>query len=259
MKKILLFLFIQPFLQVMAEYKPLLEKDKIWETVFVMGSVSDPDEGVDWTRDFFDVKLGGDTAINGKTYFFVYQSVFPVALIREDVETQCVYVIPKEPYSDDFYKDELLFYKFNVLVGEKLNIYNNMFLYDDEELLTEYIVDNVEYENDRKIIYLKSDGKYTLPNTMEKWIEGVGSTAGLIYRSTTENMKYVSWGRFDLLCVFSESNGLLYKTAVADDLCRGVLHGETIEPRETCGCVPTIINDNRKGINHQLHKEVVNG
>jgi len=170
------------------EYHTLIDTNKIWSVLLINGT--NP-----YYKSTHFIKFKGDTIINDTMYKKVLKAEDEFhnnwelnGFIRED-STQKVY------------------YKYNLAVNEKLiydfqtNI-NDTFYFTQYEYLTVCGFDSIKINDHyRKVINLCSPQSYIL----EKWIEGIGSTRGVIY----SGYSLITGSDFELLC-FYENDTLSY-------------------------------------------------
>ena len=235
-----------------ANYLPLLEQNKEWTCSLFMCNLIDPIEGERCSVNMMALRQGNDTVVNGQTYTIIHSNGQIRALLREDIDSQSIYLIPVSRHNN-LYNQEFLFYRFDVNEGDTLVLFNNKdaFTNDIGSLTSNYIVDKISTINNRKVIELLSDDEYAIINhTKEIWVEGIGSLAGLLYRHSSTNELYTPWGIFDLLCV--NQDGELIAEA-AENLCQGSFHDKTVTPQTTCGCESTPVLLERQEKN-QIHK-----
>lgn len=148
----------------------------------------------------------GDTIIlkNGKEYHKVYQTYDSTGLednwnqvgfLSEDIQT-------KKCYFMDMNSDAGLIYDFSANVGDTLNMWNTM---NQNEPVNVVVLEKDSvliggfYRNRLNIMIIP------YPDHTEHWIEGVGSTKGLLFSSYT-----LIGVNYSLLCFF-ENDELVYR------------------------------------------------
>lgn len=184
-KLILISLIVIPFISFSQDFERIVSNTKKWNILF---GVYTPDVYALYTRSY---TIREDTLINELVYSKIYINNSPNnEYIRED-ENNNVY------YKTE-YNEERLIYDFNLNINDEI-VLPNMFGF--EETWTVENVDTVLFaEKNRKRITLSiCEG---CPS--DYWIEGIGSTYGLIYSGN------LMWDfSTDLLC-FYQNEELLY-------------------------------------------------
>lgn len=165
----------------------------------------------------FKVAMIGDTTINGKNFKKMFRSndtIFDISnssyLMALREENKKIYFIP------DSDTTEYLIYDFTTQIGDTVKVYaldffppNNVFSPE----LREFVVSDIDSVlidgNYRKRWYFPA----TSAHTDEYWIEGIGSTFGLLspFLNITDNL-------FGLRC-FAQDNTLLYGSSFSNFLC----------------------------------------
>ncbi|MFN3557589.1 MAG: T9SS type A sorting domain-containing protein [Bacteroidales bacterium] len=197
------------------DYLPMLEANKTW-------SVSDE-----------KYILLGDTLINETEFHKVYfqkkleefegDSLAYICALREDTETGKVWMV----WSDQ--QEEYLLYDFDVEPGQTINVYpaeynvfNNpaFFPFAQEFTIEEVLWLEIEGVQ-RKVIRQSSEyGSAHGTTYNEIWIEGLGSTSGLLYAGIT-SLLIMDIAYPDLLCVHLEDE-LLFQSSVHPSGCYNV-------------------------------------
>ena len=171
------------------EYHKLVDTNKLWSVLLSNGA--NP-----YYKSTHFIKFKGDTIINDTMYKKVLKAEDEFhnnwelnGFIRED-STQKVY------------------YKYNLAVNEKLiydfqpNI-NDTFYFTQYDYLIVGGFDSIKINDQyRKVINLSCP---SAPYITEKWIEGIGSTEGVIY----SGYSLITGSDFELLC-FYENDTLSY-------------------------------------------------
>jgi hypothetical protein len=171
------------------EYHKLVDTNKLWSVLLINGV--NP-----YYKSTHFIKFKGDTIINDTMYKKVLKAEDEFhnnwelnGFIRED-STQKVY------------------YKYNSAANEKLiydfqpNI-NDTFYFTQYDYLTVCGFDSIKINDQyRKVINLYCP---SAPSITEKWIEGIGSTEGVIY----SGYSLITGSDFELLC-FYENDTLSY-------------------------------------------------
>ena len=176
------------------EYHKLVDTNKMWSVLWINGT--NP-----YYKSTHFIKFQGDTIINDTMYKKVlkaedefHNNWYLNGFIRED-STQKVY------YKNYLEANEKLIYDFQVNI-------NDTFYYYKPELeppicLVVNGFDSIKINNYyRKVINLSCPGA---PYIAEKWIEGIGSTEGVIYCGYS----LIIGGDYELLC-FYENDTLSY-------------------------------------------------
>lgn len=170
------------------EYFPLVQENKEWNVLQVSINWNMTDT-VYYT---YTYKFEGDTTISGINFVYVYKSLeeYPVnwtlqGLIKEDQDKKV-------------YFNELLKYDFGVSLGDTVEIYDNY----DPVIAIVQAIDSILINGDyrKKIIlnYLEWGGT-------EIWIEGIGSTLGVLESGRANYLGGWTW----LNCM-SQNNELVY-------------------------------------------------
>ncbi|MEE4259035.1 MAG: T9SS type A sorting domain-containing protein [Bacteroidales bacterium] len=148
-----------------------------------------------YTTSFF--KFEEDTIIDGKTYKMVFISedefqeewFFFGSFIRED---------NKKVYLREYFGEEGLIYDFNLQLGDTVVVNNPRAVSEVALVLTE--IDSVETSDGYRERWKLTNEEFLIP---EYWIEGIGSTGGIL-NSSTEVFGGLC-GTYILLC--EEENG----------------------------------------------------
>ncbi len=172
-------------------YFPLVEEGKVWSTYMEFN-----------TGDFFSTfnKFEGDTIIGTLTYKKVWETSdtnlvdwVPRGLIRESNF--------KVYYIDHSFGDEELIYDFMVNTGDTIYL---------RKFYTPYVLDSIDLitllNGEQRPIYYYSSPWYPYPGYIESWIEGVGSSFGIIYGGS---LGFV--GGYSKMMCFTENGILKYK------------------------------------------------
>ena len=177
------------------EYIPLVQENRIWSTLLVtyidVGN-SIPDSSYLTKYNKFE----GDTTIGDFQYLKVYETENEnmtdwtlKGCIREDTD--------KKVWYKQLELDEHLFYNFNAQVGETFET--------DWYILT---IDSIKYIETngilRKHIYLGDN----IPGLYEVWIEGIGSTCGILYSGYI----FTVGGSSHFLCMHENEQLILQNT-----------------------------------------------
>jgi hypothetical protein len=193
---VLIFVVIYPIESKTQDYLPLLNENRVWSVMHEKHT------------------LIGDTTINEitykKLYFHNYIEEFTptdlqyLAALREDTIDKKVYFVWKG------YEEEVLLYDFSLELGSEFEVYSPVFWQwgpefypaprDYSVIVTEVFFQEIAGIN-RLTLKLEATSN---PYLTEYWIEGLGSTQGLIYPGTTGDLMpgrpYVY-----LLCVHEDS------------------------------------------------------
>jgi hypothetical protein len=174
------------------DYYPIVQENNEWSTLIVNEAGPYP-----WDTTYYTErhKLSGDTIINGQTYKKVYKTSeeFPLNWgywggIRE--ENKKVWRLGTNNYP------ERLIYDFSLNVGDTIWLYE----YDP------MILDSIGYKHinneNRKHMYFSYPG---YPSLTELWIEGIGSSKGILEPGTAT----VDGGGFWFLCM-KENGEIIY-------------------------------------------------
>jgi len=181
-------------------YHPLVQEGKVWSDVFVEGPI--------WNYQFTTAKttLYGDTIINGVSYKKIYVSrkeypKFPQdwvlkGFIREDENKR---VWEKKNATTV----ETLLYDFSLQIGDTVPAEIGF------QEFPPIIVENITYKTmnngaERKVLHLSSLC-YGSPNHKEFWIEGIGSSLGVLEPITGELI-----GGFTRLLCLHENEELIF-------------------------------------------------
>lgn len=171
-------------------YHKLVDKKKTWYVVEAIGGM-----GISfWTNTY---KFGGDTIINGYNYTVLLlkfrnegEYVGPYSFIREDTAQEKVYRL------DDVDDEEFLIYDFNLEQGDTFSIEH---LGCPIQLIVDSITTiSIKDTPHKKIVF----------NPLEYWIEGIGSSVGIL------DVGYYQCGAdhdFGLTCVY-ENDSLIFQT-----------------------------------------------
>ena len=189
-------------------YQPLLSDNAVWTTMW-------GDAEMGWWGEFAHAKyqVMGDSVLNGTTYHRCYVcddwTVTDdcwqfLALLREDVATQRVYVVP---YGTEI---ERLLYDFSLSVGDIITVYTaihsqpNCYVDPPEASLMEVIQVDVDGA-EKKHLYLRD----TWTNYVEEWLEGTGSTSNGLFFPGFTNHIWLDGPKPSLICQ-EESGDLRY-------------------------------------------------
>lgn len=170
------------------EYFPLVQENKEWNVLQVSINWNMTDT-VYYT---YTYKFEGDTMISGINYVYVYKSLeeFPVNWTMHGLIT--------EDQNRKVYFNDLLKYDFGVSLGDTVEIYDNY----NPVIAIVQAIDSIFINGDyrKKIIlnYLEWGGT-------EIWIEGIGSTLGVLESGRANYLGGWTW----LNCM-SQNNELIY-------------------------------------------------
>jgi len=180
------------------DYIKLIEPHKTWNVIYYVCGYAPCSW---WTN---ALTIGKDTLINGKTYFEVLAS-WRISedfrssghYIREDTITMKTFML------DNTCMDEILLYDFSLEEGDSL------LFCDNADFL--FIVDSIRYihinNKTRKCIYFNNQFGFE-----EYWIEGIGSSCGLVYSGF---YFYLVDAAYQLACVFYKDSLIFQNPIVA--------------------------------------------
>lgn len=189
------------------EYKPMLVEGAVWNRAFYFESAIP-----------FGFTIGADTILNNLTYNKVYNEFGSSleALLREDTIERKVYLFePNAPGQEE------LLYDFSLEVGDffgdwRLDSISNELHVQFSEILT--------FNLDTRVFY------FSLPSgsDIHTWIEGVGSSFGLLRASNAEHLlcHFDANGFLDVAInpeIIGVENCILLSTNNIPDLISGVL------------------------------------
>ncbi|MFW9989179.1 MAG: T9SS type A sorting domain-containing protein [Candidatus Odinarchaeota archaeon] len=161
-----------------------------------------------WQFDTEVITIGQDTNVNDVTYSTVWRATggdeIPdqfYGLIRED-SSQRIY------YRTSYDKSEKLLYDFGISEKDTIAVYGltdrSRDYYDECKYVCDSIRDGKFFDIQRKVIHLTA-----IPDPVpEKWIEGIGSTTGLLHHWDGR----VGGDAFYLSCVKSQDGFLFRKS-----------------------------------------------
>jgi hypothetical protein len=148
--------------------------------------------------------LSGDTAISGKTYRKLYGNQYAaneyVGALRENAERE-IHFLPKDSTR------EHLLYKFGLSVGDSLVFMLRSGL---RRVVKAMAIDSVLIG----MTYRKRYRMSTPARGFDYWIEGIGSTKGLLF--INQSLEFEHW--YTLLC-FNAGSGIDYKIDRASNNC----------------------------------------
>jgi len=217
------------------EYVPIIQDNAVW-------SVSHQ-----------KFTLMGDTLINDLTYKKLYyhdsipdftpEKLKYVAALRESIEDRKVWMIFRNMDS------EKLLYDFSLLPGDK-SLITTLFLFFDYELSDFFVeqeieilsVDEIDINGDlRKRLFLKSqftNWEY------EYWIEGIGSSSGLVYPGNSLSIFGIAdYGYPNLLC-FTINDDILFQNELFDSCYHSITNVGTREIQKSSN-VLVVVNINK--------------
>lgn len=220
MKKLLL-LFCLSFISgnvFSQNYVPFPDSSAQWNVKF--GWYGSPNWGVDETAIFF---IDGDTLISGNIYskIFLYHggpaidtsNSYYVGAIREQNKKIFFRIIPNpwtSPPAMEYYPTncnsqsdtaDFLLYDFNLIVGDTIRNGFTVFVINS--------IDSVLVQSTYRKRFNISNNNIMWTNLYEEWIEGIGSTRGILDATCPEN----PWGHRALVCY--QSNSISYITQYA--------------------------------------------
>ncbi len=201
MKKLIFtFVFAGFLLYVSAQYNTeLIDTTKRWSTAdtYTAGG------GIMYS--FFN-KFGDDTIINNQSYTKIYRA-FDEFMTEWELQG-FIRKVDQKYYLRNLANEVGLAYDFDVNIGDNLYIDNPFTFYPFEANVVDIDSVFIEPANQyRKRIKLL--GPYPYPYYTEYWIEGMGSTAGLIHSGCIMSQLTGS-AMFTLLCYY-EDDELIYK------------------------------------------------
>lgn len=218
-KSILVFLLLisTVFLHGQEEYLPMLKENRVWSIMHEKHT------------------LMGDTIIHETSYKklffhsfledFAPDSLQYIAAIREDSINEKVYFIWQD------HEEEVLLYDFSLGVGSFFEVKSPMitlsgtpyFNYNSSHRLLEVleISETIIGDESRKTLKLSHPDYHSLP---EYWIEGIGSTVGLIYAGYVADPEMD--GPYPFLLCLHENYNLIYQEddpwGIYSDTCYAV-------------------------------------
>jgi len=199
-------------------------------------------DNAEWSVNWEKFRTHGDTVINGKNYLKVYyqsagepfnfdfsKAIYCCAL-RNDTLQKRVYGVPKVSYESEY-----LIYDFSLQIGDTVTVTSIICAYGDLRHYTVKRVDKIWdgrlgthelYDSDslimlndnslRKRILVEAAYPYHDEFALtSSWIEGVGSTRGLLSHTSTHYLE-VDIPYNNLLC-YAENDELLYFTEFDPD------------------------------------------
>jgi hypothetical protein len=199
------------------DYYPLVQDNKSWDVLDV--AFLPPFDTSSFSTSTF--MFSGDTLINDVTYNKMYMSYDWMVngpqlwgMMREDAGKRVWMIRPSE-------ETESLMYDFSIGTGDSVEIGTEVAVYLFVDSIASISVNGT----------LRS--KYWLsckdmPSYHETWIEGIGSSKGIIWSGSTEVVGGWSW----LLCM-SQDDELVYMNPAfnACHLTTGIAHNATAEFR----------------------------
>ena len=128
-----------------SSYHPLLKEGKVWH---YQGQerVADPEDGQsNLVTTYFDLRLGGDTIVDGNTYFKAYResegsSKPDYMLWREEGQKVYVYILSN--------KREELMYDFSAKAGDEVSVYGDRVTMDGVDVIKVNDVARHRYKTD---------------------------------------------------------------------------------------------------------------
>ncbi len=160
------------------DYHPLFSGNKNWNILAKHCNLEPGSPSIFHTEELYFIEGENDTIINSETYYAILANGY--GYVREDtIEKKVWFLNPST---------EVLLYDFSLSIG------------DTTELLG-LVVDTITEE----VINQTTRKKYWLSNG-EIWIEGIGSTSGILRR----NMMGWSGANFSLLCAYQDEE-LVYQ------------------------------------------------
>jgi hypothetical protein len=167
-----------------------------------------PDSNSYFSVSYIKYWFQGDTVIDNLKYKKVYEQIhdsiadfdraYYYAAIREDTVTEKIYC-----YYDN---EEYLLYDFSVKIGETIRFYSFWGRLREREQIVESI-DSVLIDGYYRKKINFDDGYQT--GGIESWIEGIGSTHGLFFAGSFDEVDGMDWTH--LLCVHIEGR-LIYES-----------------------------------------------
>ena len=199
MKKLIaisLISFLASTVIIAQEYQKLIEENKIWY-------VLDVDECIYPCHRTFINKFQQDTIINDMKYHTSYETSDSTlqsfrninVYLREDTASQKVF------WWDSFEGKDRLLYDFSLNTGDTIILDSNPIRASQIELIVDK-VDTIKFgSSNRKRIKLINPDKKNISEE-EYWIEGIGSTSGIL--NVGLNLAMIS-PSYQLSCVFQDN------------------------------------------------------